>query len=126
MLPVVARWLPHSARFAIAVARHFSDFTIAGMPALREVDVPDVMRVVAADLYRTLDATAAARRWTRRHPDAKVVAFPVACFGEMKGPDLLMQAAGICTLDLMHGYASEGNLQASWRTCSTLQSELDA
>jgi len=48
-------------------------------PRLREVDVPDVMRVVAADLYRTLDATPAARRWTRRHPDAKVVAFPVAC-----------------------------------------------
>ena len=112
-------WLGPSLRFAVAVAGEWRHLTVDGLAVLREVDVPDLMRAVTGDLYRTLDAAAAARRWVQAHPEARVVTLPIACFGEIKAPDFVMQAAGICTLDVMHGYASEANLHKAWRSAST-------
>jgi hypothetical protein len=119
MLPIVVRWLPRSIRFAMAVARRWDALAIGGLPALRERDVPDLMRVVGGDLYRTLDAAAAARRFAQRQPQARLVVWSIACFGEIKAPDVILQQRGVTTVDLMHGYVTEGNLQSSWRTTST-------
>ena len=119
MLPILARWVPRTLRYAAAIARHWDDFTIAGLPVLREHDVPELMRLVSGDLYRTLDARAAAARFVRRHPQASLVVWSIVCFGEIKAPDLTLQRAGVTTVDLMHGYVTEGNLQSSWRTTCT-------
>ncbi|MCU1278784.1 MAG: hypothetical protein JWM53_2330, partial [bacterium] len=119
LAPVVARWLRSTLPSAVAVARTWGDFTVGGLPVLRERDASDLMRVVTGDLYRTLDAAAAARRWTARNSQARVVAWAISSFGETKAPDLVAQSAGLTTVDLMHGYVSEGCLQSSWRTCST-------
>jgi hypothetical protein len=119
MIAVLRQWLPRSIRSAVAVARHWDDLTVDGLPALRARDVPDVMRVVTGDLYRTLDAAAAGHRFVRRHPQARLAVWSIACFGEIKAPDLILQRAGMTTVDLMHGYVTEGNLQSSWRTTST-------
>src|SRR5262249_10956618 len=77
-----------------------------------------LLRIATHDLLRVVDARHAVERWLIAHPRARVVVSGVGFFGEAKIADLLMQRAGITTVDFVHCLVCEGDLRTTFRTRS--------
>ncbi len=120
LLPALASWIPLYLRAIFSTLIHADTLRIDGVHLSTTSDLPPLLRILGNDLLRTVEARIAARRFLLRHPALRTMVFALANVGEAKIVDILLQRAGVTTVDFQHAYFSDGCIGTQFRSSSTV------
>lgn len=112
-------WLPLACNsvFRAMIGAHC--LRIGTMVGSVRTDLSFLLRIATRDLWRTIEAQRAAKKWLKTNSDIRRVVFNLAAPAEAKIVDLEAQRAGATTFDVPHGYPSEANIRTGYRTMSS-------